>query len=121
MSKKDLNISEIKQMQLKLFEANKEKWNDMEPKAAKSHMLYMIEELGECIAIIKKKGIDKIMDDDVVRRHFTEEMSDVLMYYTEVLNRLNITPEELSDAYVKKHQYNISRDFKGEYNAKFED
>ena len=28
----DLKISELKEMQLKLYELNKEKWNDMEPK-----------------------------------------------------------------------------------------
>ena len=46
MSKKDLSISEMQKMQLDLYEQNKDKWNDMEPKAAKSHMLYMIEEIG---------------------------------------------------------------------------
>ena len=38
----DLKISELKEMQLKLYELNKEKWNDMEPKFAKNHILYMI-------------------------------------------------------------------------------
>ena len=56
-NKKDLKISELKEMQLKLFEINKEKWNDMEPNAAKNHILYMVEEIGECISIIKKKKI----------------------------------------------------------------
>ena len=63
MSEKDLAISEMKQMQFNLYEENKEKWNDMEPNAAKNHMLYMVEEMGECISIIKKKGIDNIMKD----------------------------------------------------------
>ena len=67
MSKKDLSISEMQKMQLDLYERNKDKWNDMEPKAAKSHMLYMIEEIGECISIIKKKGINAIMQDSDVR------------------------------------------------------
>ena len=39
------------------------KRQDMEPNAAKNHMLYMIEEIGECISIIKKKGINAIMQD----------------------------------------------------------
>ena len=39
MSKKDLSISEMKNMQLDLYEQNKEKQNDMEPNAAKNHML----------------------------------------------------------------------------------
>ena len=104
--KNDLRISDLKQMQFELYEKNKEKWNDMEPKAAKNHLLYMVEEMGECISIIKKKGIDEIMTNEKVRAHFTEEMSDVLMYYIEVLNRLEISSEELSNAYVQKHEKN---------------
>lgn len=115
----DLKISEMKQMQLELYEKNKEKWNDMKPKAAKNHLLYMVEEMGECISIIKKKGIDEIMKNEVVRSHFTEEMSDVLMYYVEVLNRLEISSEELSKAYLQKHQKNLTRDFEGERKKKY--
>ena len=38
----------------------------------------MIEEVGECISIIKKKGDDAIMNDEAVRKAFVEEMGDVL-------------------------------------------
>lgn len=119
MSKQDLTISEMKEMQYKLFEVNKEKWHDMEPKAAKNHILYMVEELGECISIIKKKGINQIMEDDSVRARFTEEFSDVLMYYTEVLNRLNISAEEISNAYIKKHEYNMNRNYTKDNKEKY--
>ncbi len=119
--KNDLTISEMKEMQLELYEKNKEKWNDMEPKAAKSHLLYMVEEMGECIAIIKKKGIDEIMNNPNVRNRFTEEMSDVLMYYIEVLNRLEISSEELSKAYVQKHEKNLQRNFALENKQKYND
>lgn len=119
MSKKDLSISEMKQMQKELYEINKEKWNDMEPKAAKSHILYMIEEIGECISIIKKKGINEIMENEQIRDRFTEEFADVLMYYTEVLNRLNITEEEISKAYTKKHEHNMSRNYTEENKKKY--
>jgi len=108
---KDLKISELKEMQLELYEKNKERWNDMNPEAAKNHLLYMVEEMGECISIIKKKGIDNVMNDEGVRGRFTEEISDVLMYYIEVLNRLNITAEELSGAYRKKHETNLNRNY----------
>ena len=122
MSEKDLTISEMQKMQLDLYEMNKEKWNDMEPKAAKSHILYMVEEIGECISIIKKKGINAIMEDKEVRGRFLEEMTDVQNYYIEVLNRLNITPEEYSKAYIEKHNSNMKRNFekdnKGKYNQK---
>ncbi len=119
MADKDLNISEMQQMQLELYEANKEKWNDMEPKAAKNHLLFMIEEMGECISIIKKKGIDAIMQDKNVRYRFLEELSDVEMYYIEVLNRLNITPEEISNAYIEKHNINMKRNYERDNREKF--
>lgn len=119
MSKNNLTISEMKKMQLDLYEINKEKWNDMEPKAAKSHILYMVEELGECISIIKKKGITEIMGNKQIRDRFTEEFSDVLMYYTEVLNRLNISEEEISKAYVKKHDYNMKRNYTEDNKKKY--
>ena len=96
---KDLKISELKQMQYKLFEANKEKWNDMEPKYAKDHMLYM--------------------NDEKIRSRFIEEMCDVMMYYVEVLNRLNITEEEFSEAYINKNHINLNRNFEEERKQKY--
>ena len=103
MSSKDLSISEMQKMQLDLYEKNKEKWGEMKPNDAKSHMLYMIEEIGECISIIKKKGIASIMENQDVRSRFLEEITDVQNYYIEILNRLKITPEEYSNAYIEKH------------------
>ena len=119
MSKKDLSISEMQKMQLELYEQNKEKWNDMEPKAAKNHMLYMVEEIGECISIIKKKGIDSIMNDKDVRNRFLEEITDVQNYYIEILNRLKITPEEYSNAYIEKHNVNMNRDYEKDNTKKY--
>lgn len=119
MARKDLNISEMQQMQLELYEVNKEKWGDRDPKYAKSHILYMIEEIGECISIIKKKGINAIMQDKNVRDRFLEELSDVEMYYIEVLNRLNITPEEISNAYIEKHNINMKRNYERDNKEKF--
>lgn len=119
MAQKDLNISEMQQMQLELYEANKEKWGDRDPKYAKNHMLYMIEEIGECISIIKKKGTNAIMQDKNVRDRFLEELSDVEMYYIEVLNRLNITPEEISNAYIEKHNINMKRNYERDNNKKY--
>lgn len=119
MSEYDLTISDMKKMQFDLYKVNREKWNDMNPKAAKEHILYMVEEIGECISIIKKKGIDSIMSDEKVRARFVEELSDVLMYYTEVLNRLNISSEELTDAYVEKHNINMKRNYIEENKYKY--
>ena len=119
MSEKDLTISEMQKMQFDLYQQNKEKWNDMEPKAAKNHMLYMIEEIGECISIIKKKGIDAIMHNSDVRNRFLEEITDVQNYYIEILNRLKITPEEYSNAYIEKHNINMKRDYEKDNKKKY--
>lgn len=119
MSSNDLSISDMQKMQLELYEMNKEKWNDMEPKAAKSHILYMVEEIGECISIIKKKGINQIMENPDVRERFLEEITDVQNYYIEVLNRLNITPEEFSKAYIEKHNINMNRNYEKDNKEKY--
>lgn len=111
MSKQDLTISEMQKMQEELQEANKDKWGETKPEDAKSHLLYMVEEMGECISIIKKKGITAIMEDKEVRDRFLEEITDVQNYYIEVLNRLNITPEEYANAYIEKHNYNMNRNY----------
>lgn len=111
----NLKISDMMEMQKELFEPHKDKWSPMEPQFGKDFILYMIEEVGECIAIIKKKGADAIQTDEAVREHFCEEMSDVLMYYIDTLLRFGITPEEISEAYVKKHCKNMGRDYSGEY------
>ena len=80
----------------------------------------MVEEMGECISIIKKKGIDTIMQEGHVRERFVEEISDVLMYYIEVLIRLEISPEELSKAYIEKHNTNMNRNFVEDNKRKYE-
>ncbi|HWR18697.1 MAG TPA: dATP/dGTP pyrophosphohydrolase domain-containing protein [Clostridia bacterium] len=48
-------------------------------------------------------------------------MSDVLMYFTDTLLRYGVTPEELSAAYVNKHERNIKRNYPGEYSRKYGD
>ena len=90
----------MKKMQMELFGLHKDEWkNDMNPESARNHMLYMIEEIGESIAIIKKKGIAAIMNDKEIRNNFITEMTDVARYYIEVINRLNITSEEYANCY----------------------
>ena len=111
MSDKDISIAEMQNLQRELQEANKEKWGEQKPEHAKSHLLYMVEEMGECISTIKKKGIDSIMQDKEVRARFLEEITDVQNYYIEVLNCLEITPEEYAKAYIEKHNYNMKRNF----------
>ena len=115
---KDLNISDMMKMQLELWEVNKDRWSPMEAKYGRNFLLWMIEEVGEVIAIIKKKGDNAIMEDESIRSSFVEEMSDVLMYYNETLLRYGITAEEISSAYVKKHNKNMERNYKEEWKKK---
>ena len=112
---KDVTLRDLFDMQAKLYEKNKERWQDMDVTHAKDHLLYMIEELGEAIAILKKQKEKAIMHDAVTREAFVTEMSDVLMYYVEALRRFQVTPEELGTAYIQKFQKNMSRNYDDEY------
>lgn len=114
----DLKLSDMAAMQRELWARHQDTWSPMEPAAGRNFILYMIEEIGECVAILKKKGDGAVMEDSAVRAHFTEEMSDVLMYFTDTLLRYGITPEELSEAYLRKHHKDMERDYEREYQDK---
>lgn len=111
----DLSISQMMQLQKELFEAHGCKWSPMEPEYGGDFILYTVEEIGEVIAIWKKKGPQAIMEDPAVRAAFLEEMSDVLMFYTDVLLRFHVTPDEISQAYQKKHDHNVDRNYQKQY------
>ena len=81
----------------------------------KHELKAMVEEVGEAIAVVKKKGSQAIMEDPKVRTAFLEEMADILMYCSDVLLRYYVTPEEISEAYVRKHHRNMGRDYTREY------
>jgi NTP pyrophosphatase (non-canonical NTP hydrolase) len=115
----DLSISRMMQMQEALFEPHKDKWQPMEPEYGKDFILYMIEEVGEAIAILKKKGHAAVMEDPAVREAFLSEMADVLMYYHDILLRFHVTPEEISEAYARKHSIDMARDYDREYKEKY--
>lgn len=111
----DLSVSQMMQMQRELFLLHKDMWSPMEPEFGKDSILYMVEEIGEVIAIIKKKGCAAIVDDPAVRQVFLSEMADVLMYNQEALLRYQETPEEISAAYANKHGFDMERDYRKEY------
>ena len=115
----DLSISRMMQLQKELFEPHKDQWHPMEPEYGKDFILYMIEEVGECIAILKKKGSGAVMEDPAVRKAFLSEMADVLMYYHDILLRFGVTPEEISEAYVTKHRTDMARDYESEYKEQY--
>ena len=110
----DISFSDMMQMQKALQALHTGEWTPMDPEHGKDGVLFMVEEIGEVIAILKKRGSD-IMDDPHVRSAFLEEMADVLMYYTDTLLRYGVTPEEISEAYIRKHTHNMGRNYTKEY------
>lgn len=111
----DIKISDMMDMQKELWELHKDKWSPMEAKYGRNFLLWMIEEIGEVISIIKKKGDNAIMSNEEVRKAFIEEMGDVLMYYNDTLLRYGITSNEISKAYIEKHNKNMGRNYQEEY------
>lgn len=115
----DLSISQMMQMQRELYALHEGFWSPMEPEYGRDFLLYMVEEMGEVIAVLNKKGSDAIVTDPAVRAAFLEEMADVLMYYNEVLLRYHVTPEEISDSYRRKHEKNMGRNYQKEYEEQY--
>ncbi len=111
----DLRISDMQTMQRELWEKYRDKWSPLEPEYARNSLLWMFEEIGEVIAIIKKRGEADIMNDAELRGEFVVELTDVLMYFNDVLMRYAVTSEEISEAYIAKHDRNMGRDFEGEH------
>ena len=72
-------------------------------------LLWSMDELGEAISIIKKKGSDGIMENPAVREHFVEEVADHLMYIFDMMECYGITAEEFTDVYVRKFERNLGR------------
>lgn len=115
MDGKDLRISDLLGMSYSLWEEHKDSWSPMEAEYGRNFILYMIEEIGETIAIVKKKGEKEIMNNPAVRARFVEELGDVLMYFSDVLNRFGITAEEFSSAYLEKFEGNLKRNYEKQY------
>ena len=107
---KSCTLSELMEMQHALYEKHRHEWLPHAPQSGRSYLLWSVEELGEMIAIIKKKGDSAIESNPAVRAHFVEEAADVLMYLMDTLDCYGITGEDLSDAYVDKFARNMKRD-----------
>lgn len=82
---------------------------DRTPEKAPMSILWSIDELGEAIAIIKKKGADGIMNNESVRGHFVEELADTFMYLFDMMESYGITADEFTRAYVQKYERNMGR------------
>ena len=111
----NLSINELIQMLNELQNRMKGKWPPAIPDNGHFSLLWMYEELGEVVAITKKRGNDAIMEDEAVRSAFVEELVDVLMYYVDLMTCFNVTSDEISQAFIAKHQKNMRRDFIAEH------
>ncbi len=105
----DFTINEMLEMQNKLQEQYKDKWEPIGTETGKNKLLWMLGEVGEVIDIIKKNGGTKASEDAELRQNLVEEMADVLMYYNDVLLCYGISAEELKASYISKDEKNRKR------------
>ncbi len=105
----DFSINEMQNMQKRLQEKYKDKWEPICPETGKNKILWLIGEIGEVIDIVKKNGGARSAEDTALRKHLVEEMADVLMYYNDVMLCYGITADELKQAYIEKFQTNMER------------
>lgn len=105
----DFSINEMQNMQKRLQEKYKDKWEPICPETGKNKILWLLGEIGEVIDIVKKNGGARSAEDTALRKHLVEEMADVLMYYNDVMLCYGITADELKQAYIEKFQANMER------------
>ena len=112
----DLTFQQMLAMQHELWDKNKDSWSPLEPQFARNQFLWMIGEIGEALDIIKKCGEEVIMNDPDIKSAFTEELSDILMYFNDILLRYKILPKDIAEAYIKKYNKNMKRDYTAQHN-----
>lgn len=105
----DFTINEMRKLQDTLQNKYKDKWEPISPETGKNKILWMIGETGEVIDIIKKHGHEAVMSNPVIKQKLIEELTDVLMYYNDVLNCYDISTEDLKQTYINKFNKNMSR------------
>ena len=105
----DFGVGEMLDMQKELQEKYKDKWEPIGPECGKSHLLWMVGEIGEVIDVIKKHGTEEIGTNPEIRSDLIEEMADVLMHYADVMLCFGISPEELRRSFIGKFEKNMNR------------
>lgn len=114
--REEITLGEILAMQRELLDAHPE-WSAVAPERGRDALLWMVEELGEVIAIIKKRGEAEIMEAPGTRAAFTEELCDVLMYFSKTMLCFGVDEGELAEAYRRKHAHNMGRDWQRDNDA----
>ena len=105
----DFTINEMLAMQTALQEKYTDIWEGVSPEVGQNKILWMIGEIGEVIDVVKKNGWEEATQNPEHRKDLVEELTDVLMYYNDVLLCYGITAEELKKAYTEKFQRNMTR------------
>ena len=105
----DFTINEMLAMQTALQEKYKDIWEGVSPEVGQNKILWMIGEIGEVIDVVKKNGWEEATQNPEHRKDLVEELTDVLMYYNDVLLCYGITAGELKKAYTEKFQRNMTR------------
>ena len=105
----DFTINEMQEMQKKLQNKYKDKWEPICLETGKNKLLWMIGEIGEVIDVIKKNDENDLLTNENIRKQLIEEMADVLMYYNDIMLCYNISTEELKTIYSEKFNKNMNR------------
>ena len=105
----EFTVAEILDMQKKLQERYRNVWTPLSPENGKNQLLWMIGEVGEVIDIVKKNGGSNVVENPDLKAHLVEEMTDVLMYYGDVMLCYGISEDELKQAYIQKFEKNMTR------------
>ena len=109
--KKTITIKKMMEFSEQLHKKHEDYW-DNSPESNINWVCWLIGEIGEVIDIIKKKGTDKIMNDESTRFEMLKEIADCYMYLADILNRYKFTAEEFSKIYQAKMNYNLNRDYR---------
>lgn len=109
-----LNLDDLQRMQKTLQGKHRDDWPALTPEYGRSCLLWMTEEFGEAVSVVKKCGDRRIMEDAAVRAAFVEELADVMMFLNDTLLCYGVTPGEFSDAYEAKYLRNLQRDWSKE-------
>lgn len=105
----DLGFQQMQAIQRELQEKYKDKWTPLCPAQGRSSLLWMMAEAGEVADVIKQHGDEAIVSDPEVRKHFVEELCDVMMYLNDVMLCYGVSVEEMKQIYLEKHQRNMKR------------
>lgn len=102
-------FEEMQAIQKELQAKYQDQWGKLTPDKGARYLLWMMVEAGEAADIVKKEGDGEIMENPETRRHFVEELCDVMMYFNDLMLIYGIQPDELEAVYLEKHRRNMSR------------